>query len=128
VSEADAAVTERTPPGAGALDALESTLRAHRDAMAAGDLPTMHATQARIRTWLTDPRWRASVRADADAARLRGALRDAALDAALAARGQAHAGRALACLGMGPAVYTPAGSLAAGPGALRGPGARDLNA
>jgi hypothetical protein len=128
LSDRGVAVTDTTREGTRALDALESTLHAHREAMTAGDLPAMDATQARIRALLSDPHWRACARADAVADRLRGALRDTALDASLAARGQSHAGRALAALGLGPQVYTPAGSLARAADTPHGPRARGLDA
>lgn len=112
---------DRPTGDAGALYALTSALHAHRDAMAAGDLSVMRASHERVRTLLCDPRWRQAARDDADAAGLRAALRATAGDAALALRGEAHASRALASLGLSSGVYTAAGGLARGPGAPRGP-------
>ena len=98
---------------------LATALQAHREAMAAGDLPAMLAGHERIQALLSDAHWRDAAHDGMAAVDLRAALQATAVGAALALRGEAHARRALASLGMSADVYTAAGALARGAGVVR---------
>jgi len=106
-------------PGERALGALEALLATQRQAMTAGDLPALEQAHGRIHALLADPAWRGDAARTRSTTRLRTALKAAALNAGLAARGEAHAARALAALGASPALYTATGGFSGGgfPGA-----------
>lgn len=103
-----------------AIGALEALLAAQRAALVAGDVGALSATHSRINTLLSDPAWRRDVARGRSPQRVRAALRAAALNAGLAARGEAQAARALAAIGHVPSVYTARGALDAGAGRSRG--------
>jgi hypothetical protein len=96
-----------------AVDALEALLDAQRRAMVAGDVRALDASSARIHALLSDPAWRREAARSRDPVRVRTALKTAAVNAGLAARGEAHAARALSALGATPALYTASGALGA---------------
>jgi hypothetical protein len=110
-------------PAAGerALGALETLLAAQRRALVAGDLPELEQSHVRIHAMLSDPAWRQDAARARSPARLRAAMTSAAVNAGLAARGEARAARALSALGATPGLYTASGGLA---GASRPVGAR----
>jgi hypothetical protein len=83
-----------------------------RNAMASGDLPALEQVNAGIHALLADPDWRRDAARTRTGPRLRTALKSAAINAGLAARGEAHAARALSALGATPALYTATGSIA----------------
>jgi hypothetical protein len=110
--------------GAGerALNALEQLLHSQREAMVAGDLVALQGAHARIHALLNNPSWQRDAAKVTSVNRLRNALRTAAVNAGLAARGEAQAARALATLGVGqaPGVYNAAGSMTRRSGPSRG--------
>jgi hypothetical protein len=110
--------------GAGerALNALEQLLHSQREAMVAGDLVALQGAHARIHALLNNPSWQRDAAKGTSVNRLRNALRTAAVNAGLAARGEAQAARALATLGVGqaPGVYNAAGSMTRRSGPSRG--------
>jgi regulator of protease activity HflC (stomatin/prohibitin superfamily) len=101
-----------------AVAELEQLLDAQRRAMAAGDVDALESTRRRLQSLLGDAGWLRAVAADRS--RARAALRGAAINALLAARGEAQASRALASLGAAPALYTASGGLGASGGRARG--------
>ena len=103
-----------------AIGALEALLAAQRRALVAGDVPALSDLNARIHAMLSDPSWRRDAARSRTPARVRDALRTAALNAGLAARGEAQAARALSTLGPAPSLYTAAGTLGARGGPARG--------
>ncbi len=103
-----------------AADALAELLGAMRAAMVAGDLPALEALRARTQAVLADPAWRRDLSDGADPGRLRAVRALAGVGAALAARGESHAARALAALAPSPSLYTASGALGARSGATRG--------
>jgi len=113
-----------TPRGAGpgerALQALEALLEAQRQALTAGDLAGMERAHARIHSLLSDAGWRRDAARGRSQPRLRTALKAAALNAGLAARGEAQTARALAALGVSPSLYTATGAYAGGTHPSRG--------
>jgi hypothetical protein len=111
----------------GALEALEALLLVQRKAMTAGDLAGLEQSQTRIHALLGDAAWRHEAARSRSPARLRTALKSAAINAGLAARGEAHAARALSALGATPGLYTPSGGLSGGSYPPAGP-ARGLSA
>jgi len=110
--------------GAGerALNALEQLLHSQREAMVAGDLVALQGAHAKIHALLNNPSWQRDAAKGTSVNRLRNALRSAAVNAGLAARGEAQAARALATLGVGqaPGVYNAAGSMTRRSGPSRG--------
>jgi hypothetical protein len=110
--------------GAGerALNALEQLLHSQREAMVAGDLVALQGAHAKIHALLNNPSWQRDAAKGTSVNRLRNALRTAAVNAGLAARGEAQAARALATLGVGqaPGVYNAAGSMTRRSGPSRG--------
>lgn len=103
-----------------AIEALERLLDDQRAALVAGDVPTLEAVHARIHALLSDPDWKRAAARASSPRRVRDALRAAALNAGLAARGEAQAARALAAIGQAPSVYTAKGALGARNGPSRG--------
>ena len=105
----------RQPPQAGpgerALSALEALLLVQRQAMVAGDLPALEASHGRIHAMLSDPQWRRDAARARSQPRLRAAIKTAAINVGLAARGEAQAARSLAALGIAPGLYNAAGSV-----------------
>ena len=115
-SAANAAAGER------ALNALEQLLHSQREAIVAGDLGALQGAHAKIHALLNNPGWQRDAAKGTSVNRLRSALRTAAVNAGLAARGEAQAARALATMGVGqaPGVYNAAGSMARRSGPSRG--------
>ena len=113
---------QQPAPAAGgrALAALETLLEAQRRAMSAGDLAAMQTAHASIHGLLSDPAWRRDAARSGARTRVQAALKSAAINAGLAARGEAHAARALAALGQSPSLYTASGALGAKNGPSRG--------
>jgi len=109
-----------TAAGGRALAALETLLEAQRRAMSAGDLAAMQTAHAGIHGLLSDPAWRRDAARSGAPIRVQAALKSAAINAGLAARGEAHAARALAALGQSPSLYTATGALGAKSGSSRG--------
>lgn len=107
-------------PGLRALDALEAALAEQRDAMVAGDLAAIERASARLGALLADRSWRldAALTSPPARRRLRDALVAASVNAGIAARGDAHAARALAAIGVSPGLYTASGAW----GGRTGPG------
>jgi hypothetical protein len=105
---------QQPAPGDRAIGALEALLAVQRQAMAAGDLPALEQSHARIHAMLSDAGWRRDAARTRSTTRLRTALKAAALNAGLAARGEAHAARTLSALGVSPGLYGARGSFAAG--------------
>lgn len=103
-----------------AIEALERLLDAQRAALVDGDVAGLEAAHARIHALLSDPDWKRAAARDRSPQRVRDALRAAALNAGLAARGEAQAARALAAMGLGPSVYTSKGALGGRGGPSRG--------
>ncbi len=99
-------------PGLRALDALEAVLREQQRAMVAGDLPAIERAGARLGAVLADRTWRQDPALATPAARrrLREVMRSAAVNAAVAARGDAHAAGMLEAIGVAPGLYTASGS------------------
>ena len=110
--------------GAGerALSALEQLLHTQREAIVAGDLSALQGAHAKIHALLNNPGWQRDAAKGTSVNRLRSALRTAAVNAGLAARGEAQAARALATMGIGqaPGVYNAAGSMTRRSGPSRG--------
>jgi hypothetical protein len=106
--------------GERALAALETLLETQRRAMSAGDVGAMQAAHADIHGLLSNPAWRRDAARVPSQTRVRAALQSAAINAGLAARGEAHAARALAALGGAPSLYTATGGLGARSGPSRG--------
>jgi hypothetical protein len=102
-----------------AIAALEGLLSQQRDAMVTGDLQAMQAAQARLHALLSHPAWQKEAARTRSAERLRAGLQAVAVNADLAARGDAHARRGLSALGAGPAVYGAGGNLPAYGGSAR---------
>jgi uncharacterized protein (DUF2267 family) len=98
-------------PGLQALDAIEAVLAAQRDAMVAGDPAAIEQASARLHALLADRSWRhdAALAAPDARRRLRAVLLAASVNAGVAARGDAHAARALAAIGVSPGLYTASG-------------------
>ena len=115
-SAANAAAGER------ALNALEQLLHSQREAIVTGDLGALQGAHAKIHALLNNPSWQRDAAKGTSVNRLRNALRTAAVNAGLAARGEAQAARALATLGVGqaPGVYNAAGSMTRRSGPSRG--------
>jgi hypothetical protein len=109
-----------TGPGERALQALETLLDAQRRAMTTGDVSAMEQAHAQIHALLSDAGWRRDAARGRSQPRLRAALKAAALNAGLAARGEAQAARALAALGVTPGLYTATGGYAGGANPARG--------
>jgi len=111
-------------PGAGerALNALEQLLHTQREAIVSGDLGALQSAHAQIHALLNNPGWQRDAAKGNSVNRLRSALRTAAVNAGLAARGEAQAARALATMGVGqaPGVYNAAGSMTRRTGPSRG--------
>jgi hypothetical protein len=110
------------------LGALETLLATQRQALAAGDLTALEQAHARIHAMLSDPGWRRDAARTRSTTRLRTALKRAALNAGLAARGEAHAARALSSLGVSPGLYNASGGLAAGVPPAHGGSSRGVSA
>jgi hypothetical protein len=110
-------------PGERALSALEALLALQQQAMVAGDLPALEGSHARIHAMLSDPEWRRDAARARSQLRLRAAIKTAAINAGLAARGEAQAARSLAALGIAPDLYNATGGLSA-----RGARSRGLSA
>jgi hypothetical protein len=106
--------------GERALAALETLLEAQRSAMSAGDLAALQDAHTGIHGLLSNPAWRRDAARGPSQIRVQAALKAAAINAGLAARGEAHAARALAALGESPALYTASGALGAKNGPSRG--------
>lgn len=104
----------------GAIESLERLLEAQRRALVDADLGALGTLHDRIHALITDPSWRRAAARDISMPRVRAALRQAAINAGVAARGEANAARALAALGVASALYTPTGAL--GAPAMRGKG------
>ncbi len=104
-----------------AVDSLGARLDALRAAMIAGDVPAIEEARARLQALLSDPAWRQDASRGTAPARLEAALRRIAVDAALAARGEAYSARALAALAPSPSpsLYTSSGALGARGGPSR---------
>lgn len=118
-------MTHPTPGSAAAtaeraISALESLLAEQRRALVAGDVAGLEAVHGRIHALLSDPSWKRAAARGRSPQRVREALSAAALNAGLAARGEAQAARALASIGQGPSVYTSKGALGARGGPSRG--------
>jgi len=113
-----------SPAGAGsgkrALQALESLLESQRQAMTAGDLSAMEHARSQIHALLSDPSWRREAARSAAPPRLLASRGAAALNAGLAARGEAQAVRALAALGVTAGLYDAGGGYAGGSNPTRG--------
>jgi hypothetical protein len=111
-------------PGAGerALSALEQLLHTQREAIVTGDLGALQSAHAQIHALLNNPGWQRDAAKGNSVNRLRSALRTAAVNAGLAARGEAQAARALATMGVGqaPGVYNAAGAMTRRTGPSRG--------
>jgi DNA-binding GntR family transcriptional regulator len=103
-----------------AIGTLEALLETQRRAMIAGDVPALGDASARIHALLSDPAWRRDAARSRDPLRVRTALKTAAVNAGLAARGEAHAARALSALDAAPSLYTASGALGAQGGRPRG--------
>jgi hypothetical protein len=103
-----------------AIGALEALLETQRRAMIAGDVPALGDASMRIHALLSDPAWRRDAARSRGAVRVRTALETAAVNAGLAARGEAQAARALSALGAAPSLYTSSGALGAQGGRSRG--------
>jgi hypothetical protein len=103
-----------------AIEALERLLDAQRAALVDGDVTVLEAIHERIHALLSDPVWKHAAARDRSPHRVRRALRAAALNAGLAARGEAQAARALAAMGLAPSLYTSKGALGARGGPSRG--------
>jgi hypothetical protein len=103
-----------------AVGALEALLDAQRRAMVAGDVPALDDASTRIHALLSDPAWRRDAARSRDPMRVRAALKTAAVNAGLAARGEAQAARALSALGAAPDLYTASGALGGRGGRSRG--------
>ena len=73
----------------------------------------MQTAHAGIHGLLSDPAWRRDAARSGARTRVQAALKSAAINAGLAARGEAHAARALAALGQSPSLYTATGALGA---------------
>jgi hypothetical protein len=108
------------------LERFERLLDAHRDALAAGDPAAIEQASRQLQSLLSDADWRRAVARSAAPSRLRAALASAAINAALAARGDSHAARSLAALGLAPSLYTATGGLGGTSG--RGASARGVSA
>ncbi|RPH42864.1 MAG: hypothetical protein EHM87_15570 [Burkholderiales bacterium] len=106
--------------GERAIAALETLLEAQRSAISAGDVAAMQTAHADIHGLLSNPSWRRDAARGPSQARVRAALQSAAINAGLAARGEAHAARALAAIGGTTSLYTASGALGARSGATRG--------
>ena len=117
-----AASAAKAGAGERALNALEQLLHSQREAMVAGDLVALQGAHAKIHALLNNPSWQRDAAKGTSVNRLRNALRTAAVNAGLAARGEAQAARALATLGVGqaPGVYNAAGSMTRRSGPSRG--------
>jgi len=98
-------------PGERALSALEALLALQRQAMIAGDLPALEDSHTRIHALLSDPEWRRDAARVRSQLRLRAAIKTAAINVGLAARGEAQAARSLAALGIAPGLYNATGGL-----------------
>lgn len=98
-------------PGERALGALEALLALQRQAMIAGDLPALEDSHTRIHALLSDPEWRRDAARARSQLRLRAAIKTAAINVGLAARGEAQAARSLAALGIAPGLYDATGGL-----------------
>ena len=104
-----------------AIAALEGLLAQQRTAMVDGDMPAMQAAQSRLHTLLINPAWQKDAARTRSAEPLRAGLQAVAVNADLAARGEAHARRGLSALGAAPAqVYGSAGQRSAYAGSGRG--------
>ena len=103
-----------------AIGTLEALLETQRAALVSGDVAALADVHARIHALLSDPAWKRDAARGRSPRRVREALRTAALNAGLAARGEAQAARALASLGQAPSVYTARGALGAGGASSRG--------
>jgi hypothetical protein len=100
-------------PAAGerAIAALEALLGAQREAMLAADVAALAELHPRIHALICDAGWRRDAARVRSPLRVRTALKTAAINAGLAARGEAQAARALAALGAAPGLYTATGAL-----------------
>ena len=94
-----------------AIAALEGLLAQQRTAMVDGDVTAMQAAQSRLHALLINPAWQKDAARTRSAERLRAGLRAVAVNADLAARGEAQATRGLSALGAAPALYGSAGAL-----------------
>lgn len=106
--------------GGAAIEQLESLLDGLRAAMVAGDVAAMEDSRARMQALLSDAAFRKAVAREAGADSLRALLQHAAVDAGLAARGEAYAARGLSVLTRSSSLYTASGSLGTRSGASRG--------
>jgi hypothetical protein len=111
---------QATAAGERALAALETLLESQRRAISAGDFAAMQDAHAGIHGLLSNPAWRRDAARGPSQIRVQAALKSAAINAGLAARGEAHAARALAALGESPSLYTASGALGAKSGPSRG--------
>ena len=96
-----------------AIGALEALLGEQRAAMVAGDVAALGSVHARIHALLSDAAWRGDAACGRSPMRVRAALKAAAINAGLAARGEAQAARSLSAMGAAPALYTASGALGA---------------
>jgi hypothetical protein len=94
-----------------AIGALEALLGEQRVAMVAGDVAALQSVHDRIHTLLSDAAWRRDAARGRSPLRVRAALKAAAINAGLAARGEAQAARSLSAMGAAPALYTASGAL-----------------
>ena len=108
------------------LERFERLLDAHRHALAAGDPAAIEEASRQLQSLLSDADWRRAAVRTAAPSQVRAALGSAAINATLAARGDSHAARSLAALGLAPSLYTASGGLGGPPG--RGASARGISA
>ena len=109
-------------PSAGtrALQALERLLDVQRAALIAGDLTALETTTQQLAALLADAAWQRDAACGPAAPALRQAIGNARASAALAARGESHALRALTALTGRDPLYTARGAR----GTARPPGPR----
>lgn len=87
------------------MAALQALLEQQTAALGAGDLTALQAVHSRLQSLLAHPAWQRDAALCANPETLRAGLRAMAINADLAARGQAQAARGLAAIGAAPAVY-----------------------
>jgi len=85
--------------------ALQDLLAQQAVALSAGDLPGLQAVQTRLQSLLTHPAWQRDVALCDQREPLQAVIRAAAVNAGLAARGEAHIARSLAALGAATPIY-----------------------
>ena len=109
-------------PSAGtrAVQALQRLLDSQRTAIVAGDLAALETTTQQLAALLADVAWQRDAARSPAAPALRRAIGGARASAALAARGESHALRALTALTGRDPLYTARGAR----GTARPPGQR----